>query len=186
MSMSLDGFITGPEDSREHPLGLGGDRLHRWVEEMNDTDTEILTDMQESVGAIVMGRHSYDVTEGEGGWGDGGPAGKVPCLVLTHQEPDPQTVVAPDVFTFVTDGIDSLIKQAKTTAGDLAVGVHGATVAQQALEAGLLDEIHIMLVPVVLGSGKRLFDNVTGPVELRRLSTRESSDVTHLRFEVVK
>ena len=186
MSMSLDGFIAAPGDTREHPLGVGGERLHRWVEEMDDTDSQVLTDMQQNLGAIVMGRHSYDLCEGDGGWDDGGPAGKVPCFVLTHHEPDPKDVVAPDVFTFVTDGIESLIDRAKATADGRAVGVHGAAVAQQALAAGLLDEIHIMLVPLLLGSGKRLFDHVGAPAELRRLWSRESSDITHLRFEVVK
>jgi dihydrofolate reductase len=186
MSMSLDGFITAPEDTREEPLGVGGRRLHRWVEEMNETDTKVLAEMVENLGAIVMGRHSYDVCEGDGGWGDGGPAGKIPCFVLTHRPPDPADVVAPDVFTFVTDGIESAIARAKATAGGKHVGVHGATPAQQALNAGLLDEIHIMLVPVLLGAGKRLFDHVGGPVELRRTWSLESSDITHLRFEVVK
>jgi len=184
--MSLDGFITGPDDTREHPLGIGGDRLHRWIAEMSETDSKVLGDMQRSVGALVMGRHSYDLCEGDGGWGDGGPAGPTPCFVLTHRPPAPEDVVAPDVFTFVTDGIEATIAQAKAAAGGKVVGVHGATTAQQALHAGLLDEIHIMLVPVLLGAGKRLFDHVGGPVELKRTSTQESSDITHLRFVVVK
>ncbi|MFI1400609.1 dihydrofolate reductase family protein [Streptomyces sp. NPDC020681] len=186
MSMSLDGFIAGPDDTRENPLGVGGMRLHRWVEEMNETDAKVLGDMAEELGAIVMGRHSYDLCEGDGGWGDGGPAGKVPCFVLTHRPPDPKDVVAPDVFTFVTGGVEELIAQAKAAAAGKHVGVHGATVAQQALAAGLLDGIHIMLVPLLLGAGKRLFDHVGGPVELKRLWSLESSDITHLRFDVVK
>ncbi|MET7618499.1 dihydrofolate reductase family protein [Streptomyces sp. NPDC005408] len=186
MSMSLDGFITAPDDTRENPLGVGGMRLHQWVREMNETDTKVLDDMVQNVGAIIMGRHSYDLCEGDGGWGDGGPAGKVPCFVLTHRPPDPKDVVAPDVFSFVTDGIESAVAQAKATAAGKDVGVHGATAAQQALNAGLLDGIHTMLVPILLGSGKRLFDHVGGPVELRRLWSVESSDIIHLRFEVVK
>ncbi|MFI9586477.1 dihydrofolate reductase family protein [Streptomyces sp. NPDC052236] len=186
MSMSLDGFITAPDDTRENPLGVGGERLHAWLRDLGETDAKVLDDMIRSVGAVVMGRHSYDVCEGDGGWGDGGPVGKTPCFVLTHLPPDPADVVAPDVFTFVTDGIESAIARAKAAAGSGDVGVHGATAARQALNAGLLDEIHIMLVPVLLGAGKRLFDHVGGPVELRRTWSVASPDVTHLRFEVVK
>ncbi|NUK03821.1 dihydrofolate reductase family protein [Streptomyces lunaelactis] len=186
MSMSLDGFITAPDDTRENPLGVGGRRLHQWLLDINDTDAKVLDDMTQSIGAVVMGRHSYDVCEGDGGWGDGGPVGKTPCFVLTHRPPDPKDVVAPDVFTFVTDGIESAIARAKAAAGAKDVGVHGATAAQQALNAELLDGIHIMLVPVLLGSGKRLFDHVGGPVELRRTWTVASEDITHLCFDVVK
>lgn len=185
MSMSLDGFITGPDDTRAHPLGIGGDRLHQWVRDMDDADAKVLAEMADEIGAVLMGRHSYDISEGEGGWGDGGPVGKVSCVVLTHHAPDPADVVAPDVFTFVTDGIESAVARAKATAHGRTVGVHGAAVAQQALNAGLLDEVHIMLVPVLLGAGKRLFDHLGGPVELRRLWSRESPDITHLRFEVL-
>ncbi|MFJ8060408.1 dihydrofolate reductase family protein [Streptomyces sp. NPDC096142] len=185
MSMSLDGFVTGPDDTRAHPLGIGGDRLHQWVRDMDDADAKVLAEMADEIGAVLMGRHSYDISEGEGGWGDGGPVGKVPCVVLTHHAPDPADVVAPDVFTFVTDGIESAVARAKATAHGRTVGVHGAAVAQQALNAGLLDEVHIMLVPVLLGAGKRLFDHLGGPVELRRLWSRESPDITHLRFEVL-
>ncbi|MEU0398091.1 dihydrofolate reductase family protein [Streptomyces sp. NPDC006208] len=186
MSMSLDGFVTGPADTRANPLGLGGERLHRWLCDMTEADEQVLGDMVRNVGAVVMGRHSYDVCEGEGGWGDGGPVGKVPCFVLTHRPPDPGDVVAPDVFTFVTDGIEAAVRRAKAAAGALDVGVHGASVARQALNAGLLDEIHTTLVPVLLGSGKRLFDGVDGPVELRRTWSVQSADVTHLRFVVLR
>ncbi|MFF6987275.1 dihydrofolate reductase family protein [Streptomyces sp. NPDC010273] len=185
MSMSLDGFITGPDDNRANPLGIGGERLHQWVQDMDDADAKVLAEMADGVGAVLMGRHSYDICEGEGGWGDGGPVGKVPCVVLTHRAPDPADVVAPDVFTFVTDGIESAVARAKAIANGRDIGVHGAAVAQQALNAGLLDEVHIMLVPVLLGAGKRLFDHLGGPVELRRLWSRESPDITHLRFEVL-
>jgi dihydrofolate reductase len=112
--------------------------------------------MVDGCGAILMGRRSYDFCVGDGGWGDGGPAGQTPCYVLTHHAPDPAT--APSVFTFVTDGIESAVAQAKAAAGDRVVGVHGATAAQQALAAGLLDEIQVHLVPVLLGGGIRLFD----------------------------
>lgn len=185
MSMSLDGFVTGPNDSRKNPLGEGGEVLHDWLgATATAADRAVLQEMVEGAGAILMGRRSYDFCVGEGGWGDGGPAGDVPCFVLTHEPP----AEAPKVFTFVTDGIESAVKQAKAAAGGRTVGVHGATAAQQALAAGLLDEIQVHLVPVLLGDGVRLFDLLGGsPVNLTRDRVVEAgSGVTHLRFHVVR
>ncbi|MGI5228775.1 dihydrofolate reductase family protein [Actinoallomurus sp. CA-142502] len=185
MSMSLDGFVTGPHDSRERPLGEGGEVLHDWLGPAGTpADQAVLQEMVDGAGAIVMGRRSYDFCVGEGGWGEGGPAGDVPCFVLTHHAPDPAGV--PPVFTFVTDGIKSAIAQAQAAAGDRTVGLHGATAAQQALEAGLLDEIQVHLVPVLLGGGVRLFDLLgAGPVELTRDRVIDAgSGVTHLRYRV--
>ncbi|MER7244346.1 dihydrofolate reductase family protein [Kribbella sp. NPDC000426] len=185
MSMSLDGFVTGPNDSREYPLGEGGEVLHDWLgPAATPADRAVLQEMVDGAGAILMGRRSYDICVGEGGWGDGGPAGDVPCFVLTHQPP----ADAPKVFTFVTDGIGSAVAQAKAVAGDRTVGIHGATAAQQALAAGLLDEIQVHLVPVLLGNGVRLFDLLGGtPVNLTRDRVVEAgSGVTHLRFEVIR
>jgi dihydrofolate reductase len=113
-------------------------------------DQAVLQGMVDGAGAILMGRRSYDFCVGDGGWGDGGPVGQTPCFVLTHHAPDPAD--ASQVFTFVTDGIDSAVAQAKAAAGDRTVGLHGATAAQQALAAGLLDEIQVHLVPVLLGA----------------------------------
>ncbi|HWD79360.1 MAG TPA: dihydrofolate reductase family protein [Kribbella sp.] len=185
MSMSLDGFVTGPNDSRKNPLGEGGEVLHDWLgATATAADRAVLEEMVAGAGAILMGRRSYDFCVGEGGWGDGGPAGDVPCFVLTHEPP----AEAPKVFTFVTDGIESAVKQAKAAAGDRTVGIHGATAAQQALAAGLLDEIQVHLVPVLLGDGVRLFDLLGGsPVNLTRDRVVEAgSGVTHLRFHVVR
>jgi dihydrofolate reductase len=187
MSMSLDGFVTGPHDSREHPLGEGGGVLHDWLgATATAADQAVLQEMVDGVGAVLMGRRSYDFCVGDGGWGDGGPAGSTPCFVLTHHAPDPAD--APKVFTFVTDGIHSAIAQAKAAAGERTVGVHGATAAQQALAAGLLDEIQVHLVPVLLGGGIRLFDLLgADPVELARDRVIEAgSGVTHLRYRVIR
>jgi dihydrofolate reductase len=131
-----------------------------------------------------MGRRSYDFCVGEGGWGDGGPAGQTLCFVLTHHAPEAEQ--APDVFAFVTDGIERAIAQAQAVAGDRTVGLHGTTAAQQAVAVGLLDEIQVHLVPVLLGSGVRLFDLLGGgPVELVRDRVVEAgSGVTHLRYRV--
>lgn len=184
ISMSLDGFVTGPDVTREQQLGDGGAVLHRWLYEPDALDAELLDGMAAGVGAILMGRRSYDLAEGDGGWGDGGPAGQVPCFVLTHHAPDPSTVRAPSVFTFVTDGIHSAVKQAKAAAGDKVVGVHGASAAQQCLAAGLMDELVVSLVPVLLGSGTRLFEHLGGQFTLERPAIVDSPNATHLSYKV--
>jgi len=184
MSMSLDGFVTGPKPSREHPLGVGGEPLHAWLgPQASPQDRAVLGEMVAGAGAIVMGRRSYDLTAGDGGWGDGGPVGDTPCFVLTHRPPEQ----APSVFTFVTDGIASAISQAQAAAGDRTVGLHGASTPQQALAAGLLDEIHVHLVPILLGDGVRLFDLLgAGPRALQRTRVVVSdSGVTHLCYRPV-
>lgn len=186
ISMSLDGFVTGPNVSREQQLGDGGDVLHRWLWQPDAQDAELLDAMGADVGSILMGRRSYDLAEGEGGWGDGGPAGPAPCFVLTHNPPDPATVRAPSVFTFVTDGIHSAVDQARTAAAGKVVGVHGASAAQQCLAAGLMDEVLISLAPVLLGSGTRLFDHLGGQVSLERTDVVPTANATHLRFKVLR
>jgi dihydrofolate reductase len=184
MSVSLDGFVTGPDDSREHPLGKGGDVLHAWLfQDQTPADAAVLDEMVAGAGAIVMGRRSFDRCEGDGGWGDKGPAGDVPCFVVTHTMP---TKAASPVFTFVTDGVVSAIEQAKAVAGDKVVGLHGATMPQQALAAGLLDEIQVHLIPVLLGAGVRLFDHLGGPVALERTRVVATPAATHLRYRVVR
>lgn len=186
ISMSLDGFVTGPNVTREQQLGDGGDVLHKWLFQPDPRDTELLDGMQEGAGAILMGRLSYDLAEGDGGWGDGGPAGPVPCFVLTHNSPAQETVRAPLVFTFVTDGIRSAVEKAKAAAGDKVVGVHGASATQQCVAAGLMDEIQISLAPVLLGSGTRLFEHLGGQIQLRRVEVVDSPNATHIRYAVVR
>ncbi|HWM01906.1 MAG TPA: dihydrofolate reductase family protein [Actinophytocola sp.] len=183
MSMSLDGYVTGPDDSREHPLGVGGEPLHAWLADPSEADRQVLADMVAGVGAIVMGRRSYDFCEGDGGWGDGGPAGEVPCFVVTHR---PAPAHAADVFTFVHDGVPSAIKQAAAVAGDKVVGLHGATTAQQALAAGLLDEVQLHLVPVMLGAGVRMWENFGDPARFERVDSVPTPNATHLRFRVLR
>jgi dihydrofolate reductase len=186
ISMSLDGFITGPNVDREHQLGDGGDVLHRWLWEPDPRDAELLDGMGRDAGAILMGRRSYDLAEGDGGWGDGGPAGSIPCFVLTHNPPAPETVRAPDVFTFLTGGIQDAVEEASAAAGDKVVGVHGGSCAQQCIAAGLLDGLVISLAPVLLGSGTRLFDHLGGQVQLERTDVIATPNATHLRFNVIR
>jgi dihydrofolate reductase len=186
ISMSLDGFVTGPNVTRQQQLGDGGQVLHRWLNEPDTRDIELLQGMRDELGSVLMGRRSYDLAEGEGGWDDGGPAGPVPCFVLTHEPPAPKTVRAPTVFTFVTDGIHSAVKQAKVAASGKVVAVHGAGAAQQCLAAGLMDEIQIHLAPVLLGSGTRLFEHLGGQIQLQRTQVLETPNATHLRFRVIR
>ncbi|MDX6245898.1 MAG: hypothetical protein QOE76_3621, partial [Frankiales bacterium] len=123
MSTSLDGYVTGPNDSRKNPFGDGAGMLHDWMfDAATDEDRAILQEMLVGVGAIVMGRRSFDKNEGDGGWGDSGPGGDIPCFVVTHNKP---TTSYPPVYTFVTDGVVSAIEQAKSAAGDKVVGLHG-------------------------------------------------------------
>ena len=153
MSISLDGYVTGPNDSREHPFGDGAERLHDWIfDAATDDDRAVLQDMLDGVGAIVMGRKSFDKNEGDGGWGDSGPVCDTPCFVVTHRKP---TRLHPAIYTFVRDGVVSAIEQAKHAAGDRVVGLHGATVMQQALPLGLVDDIRVHMIPVLLGGGTR-------------------------------
>jgi len=135
MSISLDGYVTGPNDTRENPFGDGAGMLHDWMfGAATDDDRALRQEILDGLGAIVMGRTSFDKNEGDGGWGDAGPVGDIPCFVVTHNKPD---TPYPPVFTFVTDGVASAIEAAKRVAGDKVVGLHGATVMQQALPLNL-------------------------------------------------
>jgi dihydrofolate reductase len=137
--------------------------LHDWMfDAATDEDRAILQEMLDGAGAVVMGRKSFDKNEGDGGWGDGGPLGDIPCFVLTHNKPARSH---PPVFTFVTDGVASAIEQAKRAAGDKIVGLHGATVMQQALPLGLVDEIRVHVIPVLLGGGTPLLRSGHQPAE---------------------
>jgi dihydrofolate reductase len=166
ISTSLDGYVTGPNDSRENPFGDGAGMLHDWMfDGATDEDQAILQEMLDGVGAIVMGRKSFDKNEGDGGWGDSGPVGNTPCFVVTHNTP---TTSYPPVYAFVTDGVISAIEQAKRAAGDKVVGLHGATVMQQALPLDLVDEIRVHVIPVLLGGGTPLFDRLDSTITLER------------------
>jgi dihydrofolate reductase len=184
MSTSLDGYVTGPNDSREHPFGDGAEMLHDWIfDAATNEDRAILQDMLDNVGAIVMGRTSFDKNEGDGGWGDSGPVGDIPCFVVTHHMP---TRAYPPIYTFVADGVASAIEQAKHAAGDKVVGLHGATVMQQALPLGLVDEIRVHVIPVLLGGGTPLFATLDAAISLERTHALVTPAATHLGFRVVR
>src|SRR3954454_22913078 len=157
--------------------------LHDWIfDAATDEDRALLHDVVESVGAVVMGRKSFDKNEGDGGWGDGGPLGDTPCFVVTHNAP---TRAYPPVYRFVTDGVAIAIEQAKKAAGDKVVGLHGATVMQQALPLGLVDEIRVHVIPVLLGGGTPLFGTLDAST-LERTQARATPAATHIAFRVVR
>ena len=197
LSMSLDGFIAGPNDGPEHPLGEGGERLFTWystgdteyglpgtemVFRVSPQSAELLGRAHASMGAFVTGRRTFDITNG---WGGNPPLG-VPAFVVTHSVPQ-EWVYEGSPYTFVTDGVESAVEKAKEVAGDKDVAVGAASLAQQCLRAGLLDEIHVDLVPVLLGDGVRLFEHLgTTPIDLEYTEVVEGAGVTHLTFRVVK
>jgi dihydrofolate reductase len=197
LSMSLDGFIAGPNDGPGSPLGDGGERLFAWysggdteyglpgtemVFRVSPQSAELLREAHTRMGAMVTGRRTFDITNG---WGGSPPLG-VPAFVVTHSVPQ-GWVYEGSPFTFVTDGVQSAVEQARAVAGDKDVAVGAASIAQQCIEAGLLDEIHVDLVPVLLGDGVRLFDHLgSGPIELERTRVVEAPGVTHLTFRVVR
>jgi dihydrofolate reductase len=191
ITMSLDGFVTGPNDDVGRGLGDGGECLHSWVMggewtyqdrpplQPAEVDRRILDRMPAEYGASIIGRRMFDVT---GGWGGEPPFG-IPVFVLTHREP-PADVGAK--FTFVRDGIASALEQAKATAGGRNVTIGGgANAIQQYVAAGLVDELRIHLAPVLLGAGRRLFDQIgTRRIRLERTGLAESPFATHLTFRV--
>ena len=207
ISTSLDGYVAGPNPTLENPLGEGGDQLHEWAVRLKSwrethglpdgesgPDDELLAESVAATGAVVMGRHMFSGGEGpweddanaNGWWGDEPPFHK-PVFVLTHHAREP-LVLKGTTFTFVTDGLDSAIDDARAAAAEQDVLVAGgADTIDQAIRAGLVDELQLHLAPVLLGAGARLFDGVA-PALPRFEITRviESPLVTHLRYRVVK
>jgi dihydrofolate reductase len=196
MSMSLDGFITGPNDTVEQGLGEGGERLHEWI--FRDAAThpdirggttfgrnEVLAEAFERTGAIVMGRRMFDIAETA--WGDNPPF-QAPVFVVTHRAQPKQVRHGGTSFTFVTDGVESAFQQAEAVAGGKAISVAGgADIIQQALNDGRVDEVQIHLIPILLGSGRRLFDHLgTRQFQLEQTRVIEAPGVTHLRYRVVR
>lgn len=187
MSMSLDGYIAGPADTRENPFGTKGHRLHKWLgnggEEPrsyrpSDEPSQTVFDEMLATGAVITGRRTGDFVDYWGGDHHNG----VPIFVPTRRAPG--GTHAGDV-RFVTDGIESCVEQAKAAAGDRDVMLHGAYTAQECLRAGILDMLEIQLIPVLFGEGRRLFERL-GPhhIDLGLVRTLESPNALHLRYEV--
>jgi dihydrofolate reductase len=203
ISMSLDGYTAGPNPTTEEPLGEGGERLHEWAVVLaswreshgrsggeRNPDDEVMAETVERQGAVVMGRNMFGGGEGpwgddpwQGWWGDDPPF-RMPVFVLTHHEREP-LVLGETTFTFVTDGIESALDQAKQAAGEGDVLIAGgADTAQQYLRAGLVDELQLHVAPVLLGGGTRLLDGLDPATELERTRVIDSPAVTHLRYRV--
>jgi dihydrofolate reductase len=180
MSMSLDGYIAALDDRPGQGLGVDGMRLHNWAFDDPSVFERVYGDLLEETGAVIMGRRSYDNSIQE--WGGKGPMGDVPCFVVTHR---PLTDADP-LFTVVTDGIESALAKARSAAGDKRIGLMGANLDQQYLAAGLVDEIRIHLVNVLLGGGRRLFDQLPERVELEQRRVSETEGVTHIEYGVVR
>ena len=196
LTMSLDGFIAAPNDGPENPLGEGGMRLFDWYSsgdteyvvpsgemtfKVSKQSAELLREVFSSLGAIVTGRRTFDITNG---WGGKHPL-DAPVFVLTHNVPEGWDYEG-SPCTFVTDGVESAVEKAKAVAGDENVAVGAASLAQQCLRAGILDEVHVDLVPILLGGGVRFFDDLGEQIELERTRLIEAPDVTHITFRVVK
>jgi dihydrofolate reductase len=208
ISVSLDGFVAGPNQSLENPIGEGGMRLHEWVfatdswhaqhglegdqrstDAALSADSEVAEELFQGVGAYIMGRKMFGGGDGAwdeswtGWWGEDPPY-HMPVFVLTHQPREPLEMKGGTTFTFVTGGIDSALEQARTAAGggDVAIA-GGASTARQYLTAGLLDELYLHIVPVVLGAGERLLENV-GDLRLEPIEVVASPAVTHVKYRV--
>lgn len=191
MSMSLDGYIAGPNDSDVNGLGDGGERLHEWLfagggppgEGLAPADQEVFDDLRSRTGAMLTGRRLYDITHG---WQGTHPLGAIPAFVVSRDLPE-QIPSGATPFTFVHDGIASAVAQAKEAAGDKDVYViGGANTIRHLLDAGLADELRIDLIPVLLGGGIRLFDGLARkPVSLEQVRSTSSSAVTHIRYRVL-
>jgi len=206
ISMSLDGYVAGPNPTLEQPLGEGGEQLHEWAVVLEswrrshglsggerNADAEVMQESVDTTGAVVMGRRMFSGGAGaweedqnaDGWWGDEPPF-RVPVFVLTHHAREPEAKQGGTTFTFVTDGIDSALEQARAAAGDKDVLLAGGgSVAQQYLRAGLLDELQIHVAPMLLGGGVRLFEGRVDPgLSLESTRVIASPSVTHLRYAV--
>ena len=203
ISMSLDGFVAGPEQSVKNPLGVGGMKLHEWVfplkvwrEQMGmaggkvNESSKVVEESMANIGATIMGRNMFGGHPGpwdagkpwKGWWGDNPPYHH-PVFVLTHHQREPLAMQGGTTFTFVTHGIAGALAQARKAAGGKDISLAGgAKVAQQYLVAGLVDEMEINLAPVLLGRGERLFDGVDDLHGLELVRTVAAPGVTHLKF----
>ena len=204
ISTSVDGYVAGPNQSMENPLGEGGEHLHDWVVRLKawrehggmeggevDASSPVVGEEFANVGAEIMGRGKFGPPSRgawgddpwQGWWGDNPPFHK-PVFVLTHHERDPLTL-ADTTFTFVTDGIESALAQAREAAGDKDVFIGGgADVINQYLAAGLVDELELHIAPILLGGGARLFSDIPPNVRLEPLRVVEAPGVTHLKYRV--
>ena len=194
LSVSLDGFVAGRDQSLKEPLGVDGERLHDWAfagDAGPAGDADIAARHGEGVGAYIMGRNMFGPPERESdldwrGWWGEDPPYHVPVFVLTHHPREPVPMDGGTVFHFVTDGIESALAQAREAAGSGNVQVSGgASTAQQYLKAGLVDELYLHVAPIVLGGGERLWDGLDG-FRFEPYEVVSSPAVTHIRYRVLR
>jgi dihydrofolate reductase len=187
ITMSLDGFVTGPDPGLEHGLGHGGEPLHEWAFSDDPVDAAQLRTGTQRSGAVVMGRRLFDIIDSPHGWNDevgygAKEAGSPPFFVVTHGAPETRRLELD--FTFVTDGVASAIEQARKAAGDKDVVIMGGgDVIGQALNTGLVDELRLHLAPIVLGDGTPLFNRV-GRLQMRQTDVQISPHAAHLTYEL--
>jgi len=197
-SMSLDGFVAGPNDSPENGLGDGGDRLHKWyfsgdathevpsgnaTFRMSKDGADMVQEASQSAGVLVTARRTFDIAHA---WGGKHPM-NVPIVVVTHKVPQEWINKPGSPFTFVTDGVVSAIEKARQIAGDRSVVVGAPSVVKQCIQAGLMDEIHIDLIPTLLFGGISLFDHLgIQPVDLQITEVNATTEVIHITFRVIK
>jgi dihydrofolate reductase len=188
MSMSLDGYIAGPHDEPDNPGGDGFTRLHDWFVTPEGEfirpsgPAGELIDEINATGAVLVGRRTAEQADH---WGGDHHGRGVPIFVPSHRPPD-HSVAGFPLVTYVTGGIVSAMEQAKAAAGDRNVLVHGAYTAQRALEAGVLDELHIHQIPVLFGRGRRLFEELPSRVELEIVRVIDAAEATHIRYRVIR
>lgn len=195
-SMSLDGYITGPNPTKDQALGEGGEAIFAWMmaqepspdpsegrRELSEEYEDVIGETMEQAGAVVMGKRMFEMIDSPEGWvRPDGYRFDWPVFVLTHEVRTPVTK-GKTPFTFVNDGPESALRQARAAAGDKNIGVAGGNVCQQFIEAGLVDEITIHLVPVFLGGGVRLFDHLS-QTEFECTNVRRGHGVTHLTYRL--
>jgi len=206
ISVSLDGYVAGPDPTLEEPLGKGGEQLHEWVFRLEawrkphgqpggetGPDNDVMKETTANTGAVTMGRKMFSGGSGpwkndpraDGWWGDKPPFG-VPVFILTHNERQTVKKDGGTTFNFVTDGIESALSQAKTAAKDKDIQIAGgASTIQQYAKAGLLDELQVHISPILLHGGTPLFDNLDG-VELEKTRVIDSPLATHIKFKIKK
>lgn len=204
LSISLDGYVAGPEQSRQDPLGRGGLQLHEWVFGLDawraqhgltggerNIDAEVVDEMTSDIGAYIMGRRMFGGGDGDwdeswqGWWGDEPPF-RTPVFVLSHHPRTPLVMNGGTEFRFVTDGIESALRQAREAAGDRRVAIAGgASTVRQYLAAGLIDTLQLHLVPVILGGGEKLFDGLTS-LRLEQVAAVAGPTVTHVTYRVLR
>ncbi len=205
IAMSLDGYVAGPDQSEEHPLGVGGMRLHEWVFGLEawrrpqgmeggevNASTPVIEESQANVGATIMGRNMFGPIRGPwngsdwNGWWDEDPPFHTPVFVLTHHARVPVEMKGGTTFVFVTDGIEAALRQAEEAAGhqDVRIG-GGASTIRQYLAAGSVDEFELHVVPILLGAGERLLGDI-GDLRLEQARVIEAPGVTHLKYRVVR